>query len=144
MLSTLPSALHRFILAILAFLTILVVGYGSDLILLRHPHWMISDDLLLGTLAAIVIYRYEKQRGVLLAEKLRVIREMNAFIRNELQVLYASADLPDRMRFVTIQRSVEHIEWALRELLPGTHSLADAPSDGPTTPDGANARIARI
>jgi hypothetical protein len=142
MLSTLPSAFHRFVLAIFAFLTILVIGYGSDLVLLRHPHWMVSDDLLLGTLAAIVVYHYEKQRSVLLGEKLRVIREMNAFIRNELQVLYASADLPDKMRFVTIQRSVEHIEWALRELLPGTHSLADAPSDGSNTPNNPDARIA--
>ena len=65
------------------------------------------------------MFRYERERSRFLAEKLRVIREMNAFVRNELQILSASQEHPDKTRVNTIERSVERIDWALRELLPG-------------------------
>ena len=65
------------------------------------------------------MFRYERERSRFLAEKLRVIREMNAFVRNELQILYASQEHPDKTRVNTIERSVERIDWALRELLHG-------------------------
>jgi len=136
MQSTLPSSGHPFFLATLAFLIVLIVGYGSDLILLHHPGWMISDDLILGTAAALVVYHYEKQRRNFVSEKVRIIREMNAFIRNELQLLYALLEQPEKTRISTLQRIVEHIEWALRELLTGKHSLSEAPSDGPVGPSG--------
>ncbi len=136
MSSTLPSNRHAVLLAGFAFGLILLVGYGSDLVLLNHPGWMISDDLILGIAAAVVVYHYEKQRGFLMAEKLRIIREMNSFIRNELQVLYASLDQPEQARLATIDRIVGHIEWALRELLPGKHSIQEAPSDGPPATSG--------
>jgi hypothetical protein len=116
MLSTLPSDRHPFIYAALAFLVVLIVGYGSDLISMNHPRWMI-------------VFRYEKLRGNFLSEKVRVIREMNAFVRNELQVLYAAAEQPDKTRLSTIQRTVEHVEWALRELLPGKQSLSASPAN---------------
>jgi hypothetical protein len=45
------------------------------------------DDLILAVLAALVVYQYEREPSRLLAEKLRVIREMNAYVRNELQIL---------------------------------------------------------
>ena len=47
-----------------------------------------------------------------------MIREMN-FVRNELQILYASQEHPHNTRVNTIERGVERIDWALRELLPG-------------------------
>jgi hypothetical protein len=124
---TATSARHRFFLAALAFFTVLVIGYGSDLILARHPLWMVSDDLVLGIAAAIVVFHYEKERSRFLSEKLRVIREMNSFVRNELQVLYACLDHPEKARLPTIERSVERIDWALRELLPGGHIQQDSP-----------------
>lgn len=80
---------------------------------------MIADDLILAIVAAIVVYRYEKERGRLLSERLRVIREMNAFVRNELQILYASLEGSDKTRAQALERGVERIDWALRELLPG-------------------------
>jgi hypothetical protein len=122
----LPSSRHALLLAGLAFFIILVVGYGSDIVLEHHPGWMISDDLVLGAVAAFVVYHYEKQRARFLSEKLRVIRDMNSYVRNELQVLYASGEQPEKTRLSTVQRSVENIEWALRELLPGKETLPDA------------------
>ena len=128
-MSTTPSGRHGLVLAALAFSVVVMVGYGSDLILLHHPNWMVADDLLVGVAAAIVVYSYEKQRSRFLSEKLRVIRDMNAFIRNELQILYASMEHPERERVPVIERSVERIDWALRELLPGCHSRAGLDTD---------------
>ena len=79
------------------------------------------DDITLAALAALVVYQYERERSRLLAEKLRVIRNMNAYVRNELQILYASLEHLDASRVKTIESSVERIDWALRELLPGGH-----------------------
>lgn len=128
-MSILPSTLHRFLLAGLAFCVVLIVGYGSDLILAGHPNWWMTDDLILGVAAAIVVFHYEKERSRFLSEKLRVIRDMNSFVRNELQVLYACIDHPERERLPTIGRSVERIDWALRELLPGGHLEAGLPEE---------------
>lgn len=121
-MSTIPSTGHRLILAGLAFILVLSIGYGSDLLAIRHPAWMIADDLFLATVAAFVVFHYEKERSRFLSEKLRVIREMNAFVRNELQILYASLAGPEKVRIQAVERGVERIDWALRELLPGSHA----------------------
>ncbi len=142
MQSTLPSIRSPLLLASGAFAAVVLIGYGSDLLLLQHPGWMVTDDLILGTAAAVVVFYYEKQRGLFLAEKVRIIREMNSFIRNELQVLYAAADQPEKTRLSTIQRIVEHIEWALRELLTGNSSVKEAPSQGSPPPRGSLSRTA--
>lgn len=116
---TIPSNRQRFLLATLAFIIVVLVGYGSDLTINRHPGWMIADELFIGLLAACIVYAYERQRSQTLCKQLRVIRDMNAFVRNELQILYASLDAPEKTRVPTVERSVERIDWALRELLPG-------------------------
>lgn len=105
----------------------LLLGYGADVVLVRHPTWIFIDDLILAALAGLVVYQYERERSRLLAEKLRVIREMNAYVRNELQILYASLEHLDAGRVRAIENSVERIDWALRELLPGGH-LPEMPS----------------
>ena len=134
MQGTLPSNRYPLLLGSVAFAAVMIVGYGSDLVLLQHPGWMVTDDIILATAAAVIVYYYEKQRGIFLAEKVRIIRDMNSFIRNELQVLYASVDQPEKTRLSTIQRIVEHIEWALRELLTGRLSVSEAPSqESPST-----------
>jgi len=102
-----------------AFFIVLCVGYASDLTLNHHPSWRLADEIGLGVAAALVVYAYERQRSRLLAEKVRVIREMNAFVRNELQILYATMNAPEKSRVPAVERSVERIDWALRELLPG-------------------------
>jgi len=126
-MSTAPSTRQRLLHAVLAFSVVVIVGYGSDILLPRHPAWMITDDLILGIAAAIVVFRYETERSRFLSEKLRVIRDMNSFVRNELQVLYACLDHPEKTRVPTIERSVERIDWALRELLPGGHLQSGTP-----------------
>lgn len=123
-----PSIRPHLLTAAVAFILVLFAGYGADLVLFRHPAWMLMDDLILAAGAALVVFHYEKERGRFLAEKLRVIREMNAFVRNELQILNASVEHPERTRVSTIENSVERIDWALRELLPGKERLPKHPS----------------
>ena len=121
-----PNVRYRLILAVITFIVVLMAGYGADFVLLRHPGWIIVDDVALALIAAFVVYQYERERSRLLSEKLRVIREMNAFVRNELQILYASLERLDGERVRTIEHSVERIDWALRELLPGGHIPASS------------------
>ena len=118
-MSTIPSTGQRIFLASLAFIVVVVVGFASDVTLNHHPTWRLADEIGIGIAAALVVYAYERQRSRLLSEKLRVIRDMNAFIRNELQVLYATLNAPEKSRVPAVERSVERIDWALRELLPG-------------------------
>jgi ABC-type amino acid transport system permease subunit len=118
-MSTVPSARQRLFLAALAFLFVLIVSFVTDLVGVRYPSWMIVDDLTLAVVAALVVYRYERERSRFFSERLRVIREMNAFVRNELQILYASLAGSEKARIQAVERGVERIDWALRELLPG-------------------------
>jgi hypothetical protein len=119
--------------ASLAFVVVLLVGYGADLFLFRHPAWMLIDDVILAFAAGIVVFQYEREQSRFLSEKLRVIREMNAFVRNELQILNASVEHLDRARVSTIESSVARIDWALRELLPGNEMLSKQASNLTTT-----------
>lgn len=84
---------------------------------------MLIDDFILALAAGVLVFQYERERTRFLSEKLRVIREMNAFVRNELQILNASVEHLDRARVSTIESSVGRIDWALRELLPGKETL---------------------
>lgn len=128
-MSTIPSSRHSFFLAGATFLGFLIFGYFSDQITVRHAHWIIADELIMAFAAAVVVFLYDRERSRYLFDKLRVIRDMNSFVRNELQVLYACLDDPEKTRISTAKHSVERIDWALREMLPGGHSLADAPLD---------------
>jgi hypothetical protein len=118
-MNSIPSIRQNSFVAAVAFILVLLVGYLTDMVLFRHPSWMLVDEVILAVAAGLVVFRYERERSRFLAEKLRVIREMNAFVRNELQILYASQEHPDKTRVNTIEGSVERIDWALRELLPG-------------------------
>lgn len=112
-----------------AFGIVVGIGYGSDFILPPHTPWMIADDLVLGLAAGMVVFAYERERNRFLSNRLRVIQEMNSYIRNELQVLYACLEHPEQTRVPTIERCVERIDWALRELLPGSLSLSDVAAE---------------
>lgn len=127
-MATVTVPRQQFYLALIVFVLVLLIGYGSDLILIRHPGWIVADDAILALIAAAIVFLYERERNRLLAEKLRVIRDMNAFVRNELQILYASLEHPPETSVRTIERSVERIDWALRELLPGRHVSQINPS----------------
>lgn len=126
-MGAIPSLRNRILLAGLAFSLVLIVGYGADLLLVQHPTWMFADDLIIALGAAAVVFYYEREQSRILSERLRIIRDMNSFVRNELQILYACLENPGKTRVSTIERSVERIDWALRELLPGTQPTVGTP-----------------
>ena len=133
-MSTLSTQRQGLILSFGIFVFVFLVGYFSDVVLIRHPGWLLADDLILAAIAGLLVYVYERERSRLLAEKLRVIRDMNSFVRNELQIVYASLENPREPRVHEIEKSVQRIDWALRELLPGTQIL-DGATDGELDPE---------
>ncbi|HLK08028.1 MAG TPA: hypothetical protein VKV30_08810 [Candidatus Angelobacter sp.] len=82
------------------------------------------DDLLIGVLAGVLVFAYERHQHKLILEKMRVISEMNHHIRNALQPIVYSPYLQEQAEQVrTIQEGTRRIEWALREVLPGEDTV---------------------
>jgi hypothetical protein len=81
----------------------------------------IVDDLLGGALAGIILFVYERHRERLLLQKLMTINLMNHHIRNALQLVVFVSHEPNRdQQTKLIDESVNRIDFALREILPGT------------------------
>ena len=80
----------------------------------------IFDDFCGGIIAGMLIYRYQYRRSKYLNEKLKTIELMNHHVRNALQTIVSSAYAHGHARQLDeIRTSVNRIEWALREILPG-------------------------
>jgi len=79
------------------------------------------DDIAVGALLGLVVHFYERRRERSLIEKLKVIELMNHHVRNALQpVMYLPYSQDRDQQLQTIQEAVSRIEWALREILPGS------------------------
>lgn len=118
--------LRSFGLGALLAALVFALGYVFDLLVVRDPHWVIGDALALGTLIGLVVFGYEERRARMVAEQIRIIRDMNRYIRNELQVI-VSATPENGTRASAIGQCVDHIDWALREILPGKVHLPEPP-----------------
>jgi hypothetical protein len=77
------------------------------------------DDLVLGALAGLVVFAYEHRRSKDMAQKLAVISAMNHHVRNALQTISYVPYTEQAKQIMLIQDSVNRIQWALREILPG-------------------------
>lgn len=78
------------------------------------------DDFCGASIAAFLVYRYERTRSKHLAEKLKTIEMMNHHVRNALQVIVDSVYVHGHAQQVEeIANSVKRINWALQEILPG-------------------------
>ena len=78
------------------------------------------DDMLIGLLAGILVFAYERHQHKVVLEKMRVIADMNHHVRNALQAIICCNVLPEQEKQVKlIAESVTRIEWALRKVLPG-------------------------
>ena len=101
----------------------LFVGSLSDAWLQRHTgSFSIAtiDDALVGLVAGLLVFLYERRQRQNLIKKPEVIRLMNHHVRNSLQVISIAASVPQRVASTEqLQEAVERIEWALREVLPG-------------------------
>src|SRR3954469_23029106 len=82
------------------------------------------DDLLIGILAGVLVFAYERHQHKIILEKMRVISEMNHHVRNALQPIIYSPYLQEQAEQVRIiQEGTRRIEWALREVLPGADAV---------------------
>jgi hypothetical protein len=99
------------------------------------------DDVLLGLLVGILVLSQEimhqrelrRQR-----QQLAIVGEMNHHVRNALQtIVYLSSELRDQNAIEQMMTATRRIEWALREVLPGTSLDDDDPpgSRPPSRPD---------
>ncbi len=124
---------HDLLLFLLVVLVVSVLGLGFDWLLVKEGVKRLDVMALsngLTGLAVGLLYlqlsRIERERRVQVQQQLRTIAEMNHHIRNALQIIaYASATTDKTQSVELISQSVERIEWALREVLPG-HGASEA------------------
>jgi hypothetical protein len=124
-------------LCVLVVLAVWVVGYGFDRLLARdgvaRVDILLTSNALTGLAAGVLFYSLiynERLRRNVMRERLRTIAEMNHHIRNSLQVItYATATQQNSESMDMIRSSVERIEWALREVLPGHVEAPMAPAE---------------
>lgn len=123
----------RLVLICIAVIVLVwMVGFGLDRLLVRdgvtRVDVMLLSNGLTGLVAGYFFYTWalnERMRREQMRERLRTIAEMNHHIRNALQVItYATAVGKDDASVEMIRNSVERIEWALREVLPGHIAVA--------------------
>ena len=77
------------------------------------------DDLILGVLAGLLVFAYEHRRSREMRKKLSVIAAMNHHVRNALQTISYLPYTDQAKQVQLIQQSVNRIQWALQEILPG-------------------------
>lgn len=123
------------LLCVFVMLLVWAVGFGFDRLLVHdgatRSEILATSNGLTGLVAGYLFYTLalnERVRRELIRDRLRIIAEMNHHTRNALQVItYATAVGKDDESVELIRRSVERIEWALREVLPGPTPPVNAP-----------------
>lgn len=113
-------------ISLLVVVIVGTIGFGFDILLgnegVPRRDLLLLSNALTGIVAGFLYHqlgRIERERRTAMQQRLNTIAEMNHHIRNSLQVItYAtSQDRDDSVEL--IRTSVERIEWALREVLPG-------------------------
>jgi hypothetical protein len=133
------SKARLILLCFFVVLLVWIVGFGFDRLLARdgvtRTDILLTSNALTGIVAGFLFYtltNVERVRRNALRDRLRTIAEMNHHIRNSLQVItYATATQKNTDSMEMIRSSVERIEWALREVLPG-HVEAPATPQKPS------------
>jgi hypothetical protein len=113
-----PAALGKALVLFLLVSGILTAADEISLHLTLHGWQRLVDDLLGGLIAGLIFYLYEKRRLSRLRKQLQVIDLMNHHIRNALQPILL-VGYKERAQMKLIEESVDHIDWALREVLTG-------------------------
>ena len=137
-----PSLLRRISFSFLLGFGLFVLGAGLQGVLQQRGitrTTMYLDDLVLGVLAGLMAFAYEHRRSRELRKKLAVISAMNHHVRNALQTISYVPYTEQAKQMLLIQQSVNRIQWALKEILPGegledqsfptTMTLAEKPLD---------------
>ena len=130
------SRTRLIVLCVCVVLLVWIVGFSFDRLLAKdgvtRTDILLTSNALTGIVAGFLFFSLtnnERLRRKVVRERLRTIAEMNHHIRNALQVItYAAATENNHESVELIRSSVERIEWALREVLPGhVESPAELP-----------------
>lgn len=115
-------------LAAVAFLVSELMHYLLVPDLGRHLERTVAEGVssfIVGCLTTQLLRSVFERRRILLA-RLQVIEELNHHIRNALTAISLSADTIQNQQSVRIiAEGVEHIQWALCEILPRDHPVPD-------------------
>jgi hypothetical protein len=132
------SRIRLIALCVCVVLLVWMVGFGFDRFLARdgvtRTDILVVSNALTGIVAGFLFFSLtnnERLRRKAIQQRLRTIAEMNHHIRNSLQVITYAAVADSEQSLELIRNSVERIEWALREVLPGHVS---APATPPRRP----------
>ena len=128
------SRVRLIVLCACVVVLVWLVGFGFDRLLARdgvtRTDILMASNALTGIVAGFLFYSLtnnERLRRKLVRERLRTIAEMNHHIRNSLQVITYATAADTEESVDLIRDSVERIEWALREVLPGHVTAPAAP-----------------
>ncbi len=116
-----PSLGRRIGISVCLGVIIAVIGSTLEAILDKHAIIVFEslDDIVIGILAALLVFYYEQRRYRAMMEKIRIIAAMNHHVRNALQAISYSPYTEQEKQLKLVSESVNRIEWALREILPG-------------------------
>jgi signal transduction histidine kinase len=123
---------RKTLLLIFAFVIIVgVAGLLFDNLLITEGasrlDLMIASNALTGCVAGILllqIVRRERERRAVIRERLQIVSEMNHHIRNALQVIsFFVSKEKDQETVEMVRSSVDRIQWALKEVLPGGQEI---------------------
>jgi len=91
---------------------------------------LVADNLAAAILLGLVVFVYERHRERELMRRLQVIELMNHHVRNALQpVMYLPYSGDQQQQLNMIREAVHRIDWALREILPGSTAGGPPSSD---------------
>ncbi len=129
------SRMRLIVLCVCVVVLVWLVGFSFDRVLARdgvtRTDILLLSNGLTGIVAGFLFFSLtnnERLRRKLVEERLNTIAEMNHHIRNALQVITYATVADNEESVQMIRDSVERIEWALREVLPGHVTIpADAP-----------------
>ena len=117
-----PSLLRRVGFSFLLGFSLFVLGALLQGVLHRRGITQVNiylDDMVMGVMAGLVVFAYEQRRSKDIRQKLAVISAMNHHVRNALQAIAYVPYTEQAKQIMLIEQSVNRIQWALQEILPG-------------------------
>jgi len=130
-----PSLFRRLGFSFLLGFGLFMLGAVLETVVHKHdsPITGYFDDLIMGVVAGVVVFAYEQRRSRELRQKLAMISAMNHHVRNALQTISYVPYTEQAKQILLIQQSVNRIQWALNEILPGEGLEQNLPPTIPIT-----------
>ena len=122
-----PSLFRRLGFSFLLGFGLFMLGAVLEAVVHKHDSAVTGylDDLIMGVVAGVVVFAYEQRRSRELRQKLAMISAMNHHVRNALQTISYVPYTEQAKQMLLIQQSVNRIQWALQEILPGERSAGE-------------------